>query len=469
MEDEGGVSELVELDIKQAIAAAETEIFLDGKVELRKGDCLEILSAMPENSVGSIVCDPPYHLHSIVKRFAKTGRTESTKSKSGPHQRTATGFMGRTWDGGDIAFQVSTWQACFRVLKPGGYILAFSSSRTFGRMSVAIEDAGFITHPMCGWMFGQGFPKAHKVGHPDWDGWAYGAQTLKPAFEPIYMGQKPFSEKNGLLNILKWGVGALNIDGCRVPCDEPAVDRYDEESQDIRYTDAGSTNFAAKPGKRRGRPLRVVDPKESANGAVYAGRRETGHGFDGVSKAAGFTDVGRHPSHLFHDGSECVTALFQDSNGQQGDVAGTEPSRTGAYGTNCYGEFGRIPAQKRNDDGSAARFFWSSKAAQDDRLGSRHPTVKPIDLMQELIRLTTPKGETVLDPFAGTGTTGEAAWREGMRAILIEREPEYQADIARRMELAANPTKRAAVAKTKNNLDDPNDLPLFSGGNKDER
>jgi site-specific DNA-methyltransferase (adenine-specific) len=129
---------------------------------------------------------------------------------------------------------------------------------------------------------------------------------------------------------------------------------------------------------------------------------------------------------------------------------------------------------RREDSGSAARFFasfpadedvkrfwYGSKADGDDRLGSSHPTVKPIALMQWLVRLVTPRNGTVLDCFAGTGTTGEAAWREGMRAILVEREPEYIADIERRMELAANPTKRAAVAKTKNQLDDPNELPLF--------
>lgn len=428
--------------------------FLDDRVTLHAGDCMSVLAGMPDNSVGSIVCDPPYHLHSIVKRFSKTGRTESTASKSGPHQRTATGFMGRTWDGGDIAFQVSTWRACWRVLKPGGYILAFSSSRTFGRMSVAIEDAGFITHPMIGWMFGQGFPKAHKVAHPDWDGFAYGGQALKPAFEPIYMGQKPFSEKNGTLNLLRWGVGALNIDGCRVFTEDDAAERVDEDSQDRRYDDKGAVNIAAKPGRRY--RVKRLKPGATLNrtGRNWRPDDDAGPWFEGQMKA------GRHPANLMHDGSDCVVALFPQSDGQQGDLTGSEPSRPAL---NVYGEYkDRRQFVARNDSGSAARFFWSSKAAKDDRLGSKHPTVKPIDLIQELVRLVTPRGQTVLDPFAGTGTTGEAAWREGCDAILIEREPEYQADIARRMELAANPTKRAAVAATKNNLDDPETLPLFA-------
>ncbi len=452
------VTEAVQLDIEEAAKAATPTIssFLDGRVVLHGGDCIDVLARLPENSVGSIVCDPPYHLHSIVKRFAKTGRTESTTSKSGPHQRTATGFMGKQWDGGDIAFKVETWAACLRVLKPGGYILAFSSTRTFGRMSVAIEDAGFITHPMCVWAFGQGFPKAHKVADPAWQGWAYGGQTLKPAIEPIYMGQKPFSEKNGTLNILKWGVGALNVDGCRVFCDsDEPVERQGEASQGERYDDQGAVNIAATPGRRY--RVKRLKPGATLNKTGGNWRPE-----DSDVWYEGELKPGRHPSNLFHDGSDCVVAMFPQSDGQQAAVG---PAQGGGTTVNCYGDYGpRQQFNPRNDSGSAARFFWSSKAARDDRLGSKHPTVKPIDLIQELVRLVTPKGETVLDLFAGTGTTGEAAWREGMNAILIEREPEYQADIARRMELATLPTKRSAVAKTKNKLDDPNDLPLFAEG-----
>ena len=126
------------------------ETFLDGKVTLHCGDCLAVMDTLEENSFDSCVVDPPYHLQSIIKRFAKTGRTDSTRTRSGPHQRTANGFMNKMWDGGDIAFQVSTWEKVYRVLKPGAYIVAFSSSVTFGRMSVAIEDAGFINRPLTG-------------------------------------------------------------------------------------------------------------------------------------------------------------------------------------------------------------------------------------------------------------------------------------------------------------------------------
>ena len=194
----------------------EKETFIGGRITLYCGDCLDVLPSLAENTFDSCVCDPPYHLQSIVKRFAKTGRTDKTRTTSGPHQRTANGFMNKVWDGGDIAFKVSTWEKVFRVLKPGAYIVAFSSSRTFGRMSVAIEDAGFITLPLTGWIFGQGFPKRIASMRRAGKAIRYGGQVTKPALEPIYIGQKPFSEKTGTANMLRWGCGAMNVDGCRI-------------------------------------------------------------------------------------------------------------------------------------------------------------------------------------------------------------------------------------------------------------
>lgn len=390
--------------------------FLDGRVTLHAGDCLDVLNALDENSVDSVVCDPPYHLHAIVKRFAKAGRTESTATKSGPHQRTATGFMGKQWDGGDIAFRAETWAKVLRVLKPGGYIVAFSSSRTFGRMSVALEDAGFITHPMFGWIFGSGFPKAHRVHAEGYEGFRYGGQATKPALEPIYMGQKPFSEANGTANVLRWGTGALNIDACRIEGE-------------------GNKTFKRFAGGRARDQYRM-----------------------GTTGAAIPSDVGRWPANVIHDGSAEVLDAFPETDSGGGPAVGTARSKVNTYGEPTVS----LTEPKGANSGSAARFFYSAKADAEDRIGSKHPTVKPLDLMQYLVRLVTPPGGTVLDPFAGTGTTGEAAWREGMTAILIEREAEYQTDIARRMELAENPAKRAAVAKSKNNLQGAEGTPLFA-------
>lgn len=278
-----------------------------------------------------------------------------------------------------------------------------------------------------------------------WQGYAYGGQVRKPALEPIYVGQKPFSERNGALNLLKHGVGAVNIDGCRVSS-EGGSRRLGEASQNRRYTDRGSTNFAMKPGPRGG------DPK------------------------------GRYPANLIHDGSEDVLALFPYAGGAAAAVRGIEPS---SKTDNVFGQFaGRSPSDRRDGGGSAARFFesyqfrcwecrdqgwigggtpgidawqescpaclgrcndpipfdghpieYSAKANRRDRAGSAHPTVKPIDLIASLARHVTPPGGLLLDPFAGSGTTGQAALNEGLRAVLIEMEDEYVADIRRRLKL----------------------------------
>ena len=400
-------------------------VFLDGRVSLYAGDCLDVLASLPENSIDSVVTDPPYHLTSIVKRFGGEGAAEAKAGATGAFKRASAGFMGRTWDGGDIAFRVETWRAVLRVLKPGGYIIAFASTRGFGRMSVAIEDAGFITHPLIAWIFGSGFPKATRVKADGYDGFRYGGQTLKPAIEPIYMGQKPFSEDTGTANILRWGTGAVNIDACRIHAGDAKGYEYT-----VKRTAPGATQNAT-------------------------GRTK----FDDGTTFSGKTKDGRWPANVVHDGSDEVLAAFPEAPGQQFTVT---PDHAPKVGTAVYGDYGARPlTEPRDKGGSAARFFYSSKADAEDRIGSKHPTVKPVDLKQYLCRLVTPPGGTVLDLFAGTGTTGEAAWREGFNAILIEREPEYQADIARRMDLATKPTKRAAVAKTKNRLQGAEGTPLF--------
>lgn len=380
---------------------------LDGKVLLYGGDCLATLAALPENSIDACVCDPPYHLTSIVKRFGADNASPAVHGKDGAYARASTGFMGRTWDGGDIAFQVATWEAVYRVLKPGAYILAFASTRGFGRMSVAIEDAGFITHPLIAWIFGTGFPKATRVKADGYDGFRYGGQALKPAIEPIYMGQKPFSEPTGTANILRWGTGALNIDGCRVDA-EPRVQPSSGSYEGL----TGSSTFAI-----RARPQRPEDK-------------------------------GRWPANIITDGSEEVLQAFPET--KSGLLQTHHKMNESENGSMSGKNYARSPNQDSfGDQGSAARFFYSSKADKNDRIGSKHPTVKPVDLMQYLVRLITPPGGTVIDCFAGTGTTGEAAWRENMNAILIEREPEYQADIAERMRLAnAGPIERT-VRKVK--------------------
>ena len=396
---------------------------------------------------------PPYHLTSIVKRFGPEGAAEAKEGATGAFKRASAGFMGKQWDGGDVAFQVETWRKVLRVLKPGGYVLAFASTRGFGRMSVALEDAGFITHPLIAWVFGSGFPKATRIKAEGYDAYRYGGQALKPAIEPIFMGQKPFSETNGTANILKHGTGALNIDGCRIFTADEVAERENEATQEKRYTDEGSTSFAAKPGRRY--TVKRLKPGATLNATGGNWRPDEGVEYHGELKP------GRWPANLIHDGSDEVLAAFPDAPGQQREVNGSFAPK---QGTAVYGDYGPRPTvEPRDNGGSAARFFYTAKADAEDRIGSKHPTVKPLDLIQYLCRLVTPPGGTVLDPFAGTGTTGEAAWREGFNAVLIEREAEYQADIARRMDLAVKPTKRAAVAKSKNKLMGAEGTPLFGG------
>ena len=184
---------------------------------------------------------------------------------------------------------------------------------------------------------------------------------------------------------------------------------------------------------------------------------------EAAAKVAAAESLGRWPANIVHDGSADVLAAFPDSDGQRAEVG---PQHGAKPGVNVYGDYGpRETFAPRNDSGSAARFFFSAKADADDRLGSRHPTVKPVDLMQWLCRLVTPPGGTILDPFAGTGTTGEAAWREGFNAVLIEREAEYQADIARRMGLCRSgpATRSAESAKARYAGKPVDDGPLFGG------
>jgi site-specific DNA-methyltransferase (adenine-specific) len=360
----------------------------DKPFTLIHADCIAAMRAMPENSVDAIVTDPPYEL----------------------------GFMGKSWDKSGIANSVEMWAEALRVLKPGGHLLAFSGSRTYHRMTCAIEDAGFEVRDQMMWVYGSGFPKSLNVGKKTegWDGWG---TALKPAHEPICVARKPL-DGTVAENIRKWGVGGLNIDGCRVNAPE------------------GVSTFT--------RPKVSDENRTSFN--------------MGTSKANGVTGQGRWPANLMHDGSDEVVGLFPET--------GASSKRIGKRNGKEIGTFGKFNGQDEvemghNDNGgSAARFFYCPKASKSDRddgldgfdasrrsamgyergLGDAgegmfkdrnpikrniHPTVKPTELMRYLCRLITPPGGTVLDPFNGSGSTGRGAVLEGFCYIGIDQSDEY--------------------------------------------
>jgi site-specific DNA-methyltransferase (adenine-specific) len=406
-------------------------------VTVHHGDSREVLKAILDGSIDACVCDPPYALVSIGKRFGKDGAAPAKVGKTGAYARASAGFMGQRWDVGDVAHDPAFWSEVFRVLKPGAHVVAFSGTRTQHRQVCAIEDAGFEIRDQIGWLFGSGFPKSHNQ-KGDWEGWG---SALKPAWEPICLARKPLVGTI-VANLDAHGCGALNVDACRV----------------------GSE-----------RPVSKSDPAK-----FKAWKQGDGHARQDRNAPDERIDVGRWPANVIHDGSEEVIAAFPEAPGQQADISHTAPSpKTGGiygkmsregeasaarrYVDKGATDFAPLPGQRRADSGSAARFFYTAKADAEDRLGSKHPTVKPVDLMAYLCRLVTPPGGVILDPFAGTGTTGLAAMREGFDCILIEREAEYVADIERRLAWARGEGKLTAQEASRAPQKTADDLPLFSG------
>lgn len=437
------------------------------RYKIYRQDCLSLMKSIPDNYVDAVVTDPPYGLK----------------------------FMGKKWDY-DVP-SVEIWEECYRILKPGGHLLSFAGTRTYHRVVVRIEDAGFEIRDMIAWIYGQGFPKSLNVGktmdkylktgnaswngtgdssngalgytklqfqqgyRPDdysnrhqtkvelseeeakqWDGWG---TALKPAIEPICLARKPL-EDIVVKNILKYGTGGINIDGCRIATN-PEVD-----------------------DKRLGGNGKWKTDKTAKN--VYEG------GYAGNNIAS--SEKGRFPANIIHDGSKEVIAEFPQSKGGSGNgnaIVGEQsdniPLRRGTL----------IP---RNDDGSAARFFYCAKASKKDRdeglddleeseqghnrfdkcakcggyilqnpdrpsackceeperihasARNNHPTVKPTNLMRYLCKLITPPNGKIIDPFMGSGSTGKAALLEGFRFIGIELDEGYFEIAKRRIEFIAN-------------------------------
>ena len=362
------------------------------------GSNLDVLPTLPDNSVDSIVTDPPYEL----------------------------GFMGKSWDNSGIAYSVELWTECMRVLKPGGHLLAFGGSRTWHRLAVAIEDAGFDMRDSIAWLYGSGFPKSHNValgidkvmGHANrgraipmastyqasdkeeknkltsnpvdaysakspeseqWQGWG---TALKPAFEPIVVARKPFAKGDTVAaNVLKYGTGGLNIDASRV---------------------AGNIQSVPQPNFK---------------GSVFSGEQ-------GRSDVMSDNTKGRWPANIILDEytaglvdeqSEDTSRFFYQAKASKRDRnEGLEelPSKGKVFN-------GQNPESAGMAEGSVEDKFTTKPAS------NFHPTVKPTTLMEYLIKLVTPAGGIVLDPFTGSGSTGKAALLNGFQFIGIELTEEY--------------------------------------------
>ncbi len=350
------------------------------RFKLYHGDCLEVLAEMDENSVDSIVTDPPYHLTSVVQRFGKPNSAPAKHGTDGLFARASRGFMGKEWDGGDISFRPETWAACLRVLKPGGHMIVFGGDRTYHRIACAIEDAGFEQRHMLAWLFGSGFPKNHAQDGA-WEGWG---TALKPGIEPIALVRKPF-KGSVAKNLETWGVGALNIEGCRVPFESKEDEKEEKEkNQHKKFGSGPMTN------------------------QVYGKFDKDRENYDAP---------GRFPCNVMHDGLEEPWArYFYCPKASKAD----REEGLDAFETKMMGMSGGAQSQGEGYD-KAQTIGLNRVIAKRNT----HPTVKPTALMRYLCRLITPPNGRVLDPFMGSGSTGKAALLEGFRFRGIELEEEY--------------------------------------------
>ncbi len=381
------------------------------------GDCTVVLRGLAREAmlVDAVVTDPPYHLASIVARLGQPDSAPIQSGVTGVYARSSSGFMGQQWDGGDVAFRPETWRRVYDVMKPGAHLVAFAATKGYHRMACAIEDAGFEIPDMLLWLYGTGFPKRHTL--------------LKPGVEPMVFAQKPISESSIDANIARWGVGAINIDVCRI-----------------------GTDIVGWGGAAAGRP-----DSEQSQGRNYR---------MGAGEARPVT--GRWPANVLHDGSDEVLEAFAAFGDDKGAVAPVNERGSDKF-RNVYGTFngnGDNGKSFRGDSGTAARFFYSSKATQGERIfecrecGAHqlgkpacdhadqrtHPTVKPISLMEWLVKLVCPIGGLVLDPFAGTGTTAAAARTAGMQSLSIEADENHVRDIGIRLGIPVDDLIAAKVS-----------------------
>lgn len=369
----------------------------DGDVRVYAGDCIEVMAELPAESVDAVACDPPYGLEFMGREWDAPWK--GTASAHIAHERRAAEttdenkrrYIRAAVNAYEAGRPFQEWcqawaEQALRVLKPGGHLIAFGGTRTFHRLTCGLEDAGFEIRDCLSWLYGQGFPKSLNL-----DGDHAGLGTaLKPGWEPAVLARKPLTGTVAA-NVQAHGTGALNIDGCRIGTHGARSNGGNGKSGTAAFGDYG--------------PTPRVD-----------------------------YDTGRWPANVVLD--EAAARILDEQ----------APSAGGGFGVNTgkpsrvYGDYAGLGGEVigYGDAGGASRFFYTSKASTAERNNGHgpantHPTVKPVDLMRWLVRLVTPPGGLVLDPFAGSGTTGVACREEGFRCVLIEREAEYLGIIAGRL------------------------------------
>lgn len=361
-------------------------------------DVISGCDTLPAASFDAVLCDPPYHLTQKSR-----GGSPQTGGRQTPFGRarvgTDRGFMGQTWDGGDVAFRPETWTAVARVLKPGAYVLAFGGTRTWHRLAVALEDAGLEIMDTLMWLYGQGFPKSRDMGRDraEWEG--YGT-ALKPAWEPILLARKS-SPGSYAKNLTTWGCGALNVDGARIPLTGRGDALHGGNGRLLSH------NRDARP-----------DPGISHNG--YAG-----------------SPLGRFPANLLLDEESAAALDAQTGVLKSGAMAAGTPRTAG----NRF-VYGDMDGQATKSDihanqGGASRFFYTGKVKTRERqaglpegLVNDHATLKPIALAEYLSTLLLPPPggapRRLLVPFSGAGSEMIGALRAGWETVVgVERMTEY--------------------------------------------
>jgi site-specific DNA-methyltransferase (adenine-specific) len=409
------------------------------------------MATLDDNSIDAIVCDPPYELN----------------------------FMGRTWDNTGIAYDVTVWQQCLRVLKPGGHLVAFGGSRTYHRLAVAIEDAGFEIRDQIQWIYGSGFPKSLDVskamnkqagatrevvgekigrdgakrnpklhvaemaqtayGHYETSSWAqpitapstdlakqwqgYGT-ALKPAHEPAVLARKPLC---GTVadNVKTWGVGGLNIDGTRVS--GVPWHRNDNGIGDPgMWAGKGQQHYAEQHTAGRW-PANVILDEDAAKALdMQSGHTKSNYGIRNNKKIMDMYLTGKKPI--------VTTGDYSDSGGASRFFYTAKASKAEREAGLYYEEWQVTGAMQGNvTGGRTAGDGRENPEIKPVQRANHHPTIKPLSLMRYLVRLVTPKGGKVLDPFMGSGSTGCASILEGFDFVGIDITPEYVAIAQKRI------------------------------------